>query len=82
MSPAGRTWGVNNKAGSLSNSETGVIESGKRRENTRTSKAISTRKMKKTHKKMEGNPEVTNTNQSAPGTDKPDRKSGRFSKSA
>lgn len=40
MSPAGRTWGVNNKAGSLSNPETGGTESGTRRENTRDKQRI------------------------------------------
>lgn len=58
MSPAGRTWGVNNKAGSLSNPETGVTESGKRRENTRDKQSKSTRKSNKEEEK--GNPKVAN----------------------
>jgi hypothetical protein len=85
MSPAGRTWGVNNKAGSLSNPETGGTESGTRRENTRDKQRIhqenEARKDKKKKKKKK-NPKVANTNQSAPGTDEQERKSERFSNNA
>lgn len=83
MSPAGGTWGVNNKAGSLSNPETEVTESGTRRE-TRDKQSKSTRKTKqgKTKKKIGKKSKVANTNQSAPGTDEQERKSERFSNSA
>lgn len=59
MSPAGRTWGVNNKAGSLSNPETGVTESGNRREkHARQAKQIHQEKRNK--EEEERNPKVAN----------------------